>query len=1452
MERLLTFILHSKALQKYAVITGAVFLLIYLTPSQYRKYAIGIFCGVGLVVAAYTLFLKGIGKKKISTFEKGLAKDIDKPQEGKISKRKAQSELAQRWKQATTELKKAGMDLYTLPWYLLIGEPQSGKSTTLRNSGLEFPVGTESLSGAGGTRNCDWWFTNEAVILDTAGRFTFQEKSAPDAGEWKSFLKMLRKTRTKCPINGVLLVIPTTSLLGDTDEEREKKATNIREKLTELQRELNVQFPVFILITKADTMLGFTEFFSRLPATDQRQILGWSMPGPFVQAYDPAKFNEVFDTVAARVHKLRLKILGEDMSLTEIDKLYVFPEEFKAIREPLHQYLKSIFVRTHYLPPLFFRGFYFTSGLQEGKPIAKACAAMLRNAGEGADELIENLAKTFQRSKAFFIRDFYTDKLFAEKSMVVHSVKKMGASRKLGIAAIVASAVLIVATVIFSVTSLTGLARGLSDIKEQGEQIKNKFIVSADRTEKELASAPENFPAKSLELAEDFSKARKKTKKIGAISSVTRDMHWMFFLQNVVREQARALRAELENEKYAGQSLKGSASAARFNQYAALWSINQAWLEFTHDGEGRFKYAEKLGWDEMDWDTLLGFGIETAAGTDEDDEDEDSPGIDRERFKNELERTIKELEQSLKFDQKVGKLYGPIALSFVPGEALPAENLVLSREVELVADSYRLGDDGTIGQIKDAGSAARAVFRSAGATFIDNVPCGYEGAGDNPFADAESGARQVLEAFNALKRLLEEKSAELASITANEADIKKRFDELAWRKKAVGKRKDDTTPRGEIEAYIDETIAQVVAERKNQAADLRKPLDEIKDLVNAQGTLRLTEDAEALLGGIAVYLALVDAQNKKITGVNAQNINSRDHIKTAVDQWLTNRRRTAALAWAAEHDEASGSWRLDDLAGAMRKMVDSGDAAVRSEAWLKYIADSTPAWPITDAIIAKASLERDPPSAANWTNLKRREASIDDLHRELSDHRSNVECNRTKDRIDDRLRDLREWKKTNRSRFRRFWQTGFEKWAPIEWVESASNWQEFRRLDAMQDKKLADRVREALVRMNNQLSNYEKDTDDSLGDLDSLYRNLDEFLRPNSTLEEICKEFTATVAALPESALDAQLMLKDTNDRFGRSYGASLDRIKNDSASLSAKFELFPEKVRALLESKEEFERRLATLLKYWKGVLGEGFPFKTDAALQRSARKTGREGNLPSSIVTIQIAQVRSADLKSFYLSTDRGPDGHVGIDWFTGKFSGFLLDDEWRGEARRNRDAALFFEACRAMRDFLLVGEEYRSIPITMTHTFSGILGDSSAELGHFSTDLSLTFPPDIFQGYRTRPRYTNPSDADRSFEWKPAEYGTENPFQFESLLDQRNERRDNVSRIIIPGDFSPLAYIHANHGGNPREDRTVWDEVKFAVEPASAEGQGKTFSTTFKFRFDRGMPEPPDWRTVESWTQ
>ena len=158
--------------------------------------------------------------------------------------------------------------LYEIPWYIVIGPPGAGKTTALVNSGLKFPLAgsgqAQPVAGVGGTRNCDWWFTDEAVLIDTAGRYTTQDSNAQsDKKSWLAFLSLLKKHRTRQPINGVILAISLADLMAHAGQEPDAHVIEIRSRLQEIHEVLKIQFPVYVLFTKADLVSGFMEYFRR-------------------------------------------------------------------------------------------------------------------------------------------------------------------------------------------------------------------------------------------------------------------------------------------------------------------------------------------------------------------------------------------------------------------------------------------------------------------------------------------------------------------------------------------------------------------------------------------------------------------------------------------------------------------------------------------------------------------------------------------------------------------------------------------------------------------------------------------------------------------------------------------------------------------------------------------------------------------------------------------------------------------------------------------------------------------------------------------------------------------------------------------------------------------------------------------------------------------------------------
>src|SRR5690349_24214414 len=158
--------------------------------------------------------------------------------------------------------KSSGSFLYDLPWYLIIGPPGAGKTTALVSSGLRFPLAhgssVKAVQGVGGTRHCDWWFTDEAVLIDTAGRYTTQDSDAKvDSGAWLGFLRLLKKHRRRQPLNGVLVAVSLSDLAAWGEDERLTHARAIRRRVRELQDEFGMQVPVYVLFTKADLIAGF-------------------------------------------------------------------------------------------------------------------------------------------------------------------------------------------------------------------------------------------------------------------------------------------------------------------------------------------------------------------------------------------------------------------------------------------------------------------------------------------------------------------------------------------------------------------------------------------------------------------------------------------------------------------------------------------------------------------------------------------------------------------------------------------------------------------------------------------------------------------------------------------------------------------------------------------------------------------------------------------------------------------------------------------------------------------------------------------------------------------------------------------------------------------------------------------------------------------------------------------
>jgi hypothetical protein len=349
-------------------------------------------------------------------------------------------DLRKKFDQGVQEYRSRGKDLYTLPWYVIVGEPGSGKTEAIRHSNVGFPPGMQDeFQGVGGTINMNWWFTNNAVLLDTAGRLMFEEVKPGEQSEWKEFLNLLKKNRLNCPINGLFLVIPSDSLIKDSADDIARKAGKIAQQLDVIQRVLDVRFPVYVVVTKCDKINGFREFFDGLTDPQlQHQMMGWSNPDPLDTAFRPDLVDQHLDKVVNRLRRRRMGALRDPMPenqtgrrADEVDSLFALPHSLRLLAPRLRRYLETIFVAGEWsAKPLFLRGIYFTSSMREGAALDEELA---RAIGVGVEELGEE--KVWERERAYFLRDLFLEKVFREKGLVTRATNtnKMLRSRQLAL-----------------------------------------------------------------------------------------------------------------------------------------------------------------------------------------------------------------------------------------------------------------------------------------------------------------------------------------------------------------------------------------------------------------------------------------------------------------------------------------------------------------------------------------------------------------------------------------------------------------------------------------------------------------------------------------------------------------------------------------------------------------------------------------------------------------------------------------------------------------------------------------------------------------------------------------------------------------------------------------------------------------------------------------------------------
>lgn len=346
--------------------------------------------------------------------------------------------------------------VYGLPWYIVAGQPRSGKSSLVISSNLNFqtlPSQRQSeQSFIRPTPNIDWRVTSEAVFLDTAGRYLTE---GLDADEWSSLLETLKKYRSNRPIDGFILVVDAERILKADDREIEELAKVQRARLDEVMQRLKLRFPVYLVFSHADSIEGFRDSFSASKAEDKTLVWGATIP---IEKSENAQalFDSEFSVLHESIMKRRTARLSAPFPPVRQLRIFNFPLHFGTAKRKFGGFVNALFRPNPFSENPFLRGFYFTAA-----PAGKAQA--------GGQQTVAG---------SYFTQRFFRDVVLRDKDLAATFIAQRQRAPIFGWLLTLFSLFVVFVLLVMSAVSLFSNNQMLKQAEQLGDRVLT--IVKAD------------------------------------------------------------------------------------------------------------------------------------------------------------------------------------------------------------------------------------------------------------------------------------------------------------------------------------------------------------------------------------------------------------------------------------------------------------------------------------------------------------------------------------------------------------------------------------------------------------------------------------------------------------------------------------------------------------------------------------------------------------------------------------------------------------------------------------------------------------------------------------------------------------------------------------------------------------------------------------------------------------
>lgn len=339
--------------------------------------------------------------------------------------------------------------LYELPWYLVLGLENAGKTSLINRSGQSFVL--SSVMRASGERSenpysFDWWIGDNAVLIDPDGELLAQKSTQQGDTEglerslWLHFIQWIEKKRSRRPLNGVVIALDIAHIASSDATERRAYANLIRARLRELMESLSTRLPVYITLTKLDMLHGFEPFFREYSKEERDEVLGFTFSLDSVNEFDSwlQEFDAQYDTFLGRFNALVPATMMQCRTTDERAAVYSLGRQLAGLKRILLQFFHDSFSSDQFSTTALIRGVYFTSVFQQGVPVnAFVDAAAARY---GMAQSI-NSAQKANNSTTFFTPNLFKKIIYPEAGLAGDNFRVAKQKRRLMLLSVVACSI---------------------------------------------------------------------------------------------------------------------------------------------------------------------------------------------------------------------------------------------------------------------------------------------------------------------------------------------------------------------------------------------------------------------------------------------------------------------------------------------------------------------------------------------------------------------------------------------------------------------------------------------------------------------------------------------------------------------------------------------------------------------------------------------------------------------------------------------------------------------------------------------------------------------------------------------------------------------------------------------------------------------------------------------------